>query len=245
MHEVNFHRPMMLFHIIVIICSLIFIAGVFINLKIIFSGRKNIDSTKTISTIINSIIFDSLLQIPLIKLSPFRWLTHMLIFWGFTGLFVGTTRLFIYTDIIRSDWVVYGQDIACDISGIMLLTGILFATARRIFVRNNYILNEFEDGIMLALLFVLGVSGFLTEGARIALTPGGVNEASFVGIWLAGLMEGISSRSGTVIWTVHALSSALFIAYIPFSKMWHAFTAPAVLAANPVKLQGGAKNEKN
>lgn len=236
MHEANFYKPMLLFHIVVTICSVIFIIGVFFKLRIILSGRAN--PGLKFNSIVYSILRDSLLQIPLLKLSVFRWLTHMLIFWGFIGLFIGTTRLFIYTDIIKNDWVIWGQDIACDVSGVMLLAGVIFAFFRRIISKTSASLTEFEDGAMLFILFILGASGFLVEGARIALTDGIANEGAFFGIWLADFMKGISPQTATVIWTVHSLASALFIAFIPFSKLWHTFTAPAILSMNPPKYKG-------
>jgi len=236
MHDANFYKPMFLFHVIVTICSIIFIAGVFFNLKIILSGRPN--TGPKFNSIIRSILRDSLLQIPLLKLSVFRWITHMLIFWGFIGLFIGTTRLFIYTDIYSHKWIIWGQDMACDISGIMLIAGIIFAFFRRTFSKSPVNLTEFEDGIMLFILFILGVTGFLVEGARIALTQGTVSEQSFLGIWLANFLKGISPVTATVFWTVHALASAFFIAYIPFSKLWHTFTAPITLSMNPEKYKG-------
>ncbi len=237
MPEVNFYKPMLLFYIIVFICSVIFFIGVFFNLKIILSGKRSNPGVK-LNSLIYSVLRDSLLQIPLFKLSIFRWFNHMLIFWGFIGLFVGTTRLFIYTDILRSDWVLWGQDIACDISGLMLFMGITFAFLRRLLSRSPSLLTEFEDATLLIFLLFLDVSGFLVEGARIALAQEVVNGGSFLGIWLGNFMKGISPPAATALWTVHSLASAVFIAYLPFSKLWHAFTAPAVLAMNPEKYKG-------
>lgn len=237
MLEPNFYKPMLLFHIVVSICSLIFIVGVFLKLKIVFSGRASNPGLKTHS-ILRSLLRDSLFQIPLLKLSFYRWITHMFIFWGFTGLFIGTTRLFIYTDIWKNEMVLFGQDISCDISGIMLFAGVVLAFFRRLFLRNVSTLTEFEDATLLIFLLILDVSGFLVEGARIALTHGNIEEQSFVGIWLSVFMKGISPLTATVLWTLHSLASALFIAYVPFSKLWHTFTAPAVLAMNPEKYPG-------
>jgi nitrate reductase gamma subunit len=162
----------------------------------------------------------------------------MLIFWGFVGLFIGTTRLFIYTDILKYEWILWGQDFACDLSGIMLILGIIFAFFRRIISKTPASLTELEDGVMLLILFILGASGFLVEGARIALTDGQVNESAFFGIWIANFLKGIKPSTATLFWTVHSLASALFIAYIPFSKLWHTFTAPATLSMNPEKFRG-------
>lgn len=237
MHETNFYKPMLLFHIVVFICSLIFILGVFLKLRIVLRGRSSNPGPEA-DSIMRSILRDSLLQIPLLKLSVYRWITHMFIFWGFVGLLIGTTRLFIYTDIWKNELILLAQDISCDIAGIMLFAGIILAFFRRFFLRNGSTLTEFEDATLLIFLLILDVSGFLVEGARITLTSGNIQEQSFVGIWLSGLMKGITPTTATILWTVHSITSALFIAYIPFSKLWHTFTAPAVLAMNPEKYPG-------
>lgn len=235
MHEVNFYKPMLLFHIVVTLCSIVFAFGIYINLKIILAGRRGRKFQNNPEQILSFLIKDIIFQIPILKLSFFRWIIHHLIFWGFVGLFIGTTRLFIYTDILRNDLVLLGQDIACDIAGIMLLAGIVLAFLRRAFSRSPSVLTEFEDWTLLVILLILDLSGFLTESARIALSQGGATERSFAGIWLAKYLSWISPTTATVIWTIHALASALFIAYIPFSKFWHVFTAPSALALNPEK----------
>lgn len=237
MHEANFYKPMLLFHIVVLISSLIFVAGMLINLKIILSGKKS-NPGINLKSFVYSFFRDSLLQLPLLKLSAYRWFIHMLIFWGFIGLFIGTTRLFIYTDILSKDWVLFGQDLCCDIAGLMLFAGIIFAFLRRVISKGDSTLTEFEDTALLLFLLILDVSGFFVEAARIALTEGPHNEGAFFGMWLATFMNGISQGTATFIWTFHGLASALFIAYIPFSKLLHTFTAPAILSMNPEKYKG-------
>ncbi len=76
--------------------------------------------------------------------------------------------------------------------------------------------------------------GFVTEAARLALTgwPEGSGYA-FLGYPLSRVIAGawLTGAYG-FLWYLHAALTAAFVAYLPFSRMFHILLAPVVLAVN-------------
>ncbi|MCK9905288.1 (Fe-S)-binding protein, partial [Frankia sp. Cpl3] len=89
------------------------------------------------------------------------------------------------------------------------------------------------DYAMLILLFVIGISGFLIEAVRLAVTTPEHGGWSFVGYSLALLLQtigvGASPSSETLyllLWVGHMLLALGLIGLIPFTKLIHVLLAP-------------------
>jgi nitrate reductase gamma subunit len=84
------------------------------------------------------------------------------------------------------------------------------------------------------LLGCIIITGFVAEGARIAMTgnpPG--SQYAFIGFYISkGLRDFNLNEIYSYLWYIHAVISAIFIAYIPFSRMFHIFIAPLSLLLN-------------
>ena len=84
------------------------------------------------------------------------------------------------------------------------------------------------------------VIGFVLEGMRLAMTgslPGACY--AFVGCALSALFSdptGLTQIYGYV-WYLHAVLTGIFVAYLPFSRMFHIIMGPLVLAMNAVSEQ--------
>jgi nitrate reductase gamma subunit len=82
-----------------------------------------------------------------------------------------------------------------------------------------------------ALLGGIIISGFIVEGARIAMTgsPEG-SQFAFIGYGISLLMSGYHLNGlYAYLWYLHAIMTAIFIAILPFTGMFHVFTAPLSL----------------
>jgi Fe-S oxidoreductase/nitrate reductase gamma subunit len=143
-------------------------------------------------------------------------LTHALIMWGFTALFIGTAILTVDEDIlgvVKPEWQFFHGDfylwysVILDVLGVGFLAGLLVMAVRRGFARPaalDYARVDVPEGetrrggfvrgdwIFLGLLFFIGVTGYLLEGFRIAGTGFSEFERwSPVGWWLAGVLGGM------------------------------------------------------
>jgi Fe-S oxidoreductase/nitrate reductase gamma subunit len=161
---------------------------------------------------------------------------HSLIYFPFLVLFAVTIVLevdhqlpesakFLHGDIYR------GYSLVGDLAGALFLVGIIWAGFRR-YVQKPYrirIKTRPEDHAILGMFFLLGVTGFLTEGARIALDGRPEFERwSFIGWPLSGVFDNLSGLSAwhQVFWVVHVLGFAAFLVLLPTTKLRHMFTSP-------------------
>jgi Fe-S oxidoreductase/nitrate reductase gamma subunit len=166
---------------------------------------------------------------------------HGLFFWSFFLLFIGTCLIFLqadFTDLLFGIKFLKGPfyllfSVVLDLAGliaILMLAGLL---VRRYFVRPEGLEIKKEDAFVHGLLFAILISGFVIEGARMAVTELGTPLAiwSPVGLVFAKGMSGMTSESlrlvHVYIWWFHLLLVMVFIGSIPFTKFRHIFTTSA------------------
>jgi nitrate reductase gamma subunit len=91
-----------------------------------------------------------------------------------------------------------------------------------------------QDRLALGLIGGIVVIGFVLEGMRMAMTghPPGSGFA-FVGYIFSLLFGGSSTVNDYgYVWYLHAILTGAFIAYLPFSRLFHIIAAPIVLLMN-------------
>lgn len=202
--------------------------------------------SKKIGAILRSLFLDVLLQRRLYKQSPKRWLIHGLIFyafafrfvWGLTGL-VGSLWKPEWTWV----WPMLDKNspltaFLFDLTGIMMILGVLFAYFRGSKQRSDEVPDlPRQDVLALGLIAAIVIVGFILEGMRIAMTgfPEGSSYA-FKGYSISRLFFTAASLTGVYgyVWYVHAVLTGAFIAYLPFSKLLHIIISPFVLMGNAV-----------
>jgi nitrate reductase gamma subunit len=201
--------------------------------------RESLDQAALRRTLVNEVI----LHRTLFSVSPFRWVRHQLMFWGF-GLMIlvelGAVALreafpaFGWTDI----WHQPGHplrlafDFAYEFTGLMIVAGCAFALIFRV-VAGQGVERKYADTPTVLFLLIVGLTGFLVEGARMALQAGAPGESvSFVGLAVAAVMRGVSPTWYDSLWIVHALAACALIAYIPFYRMIHICATPVGRIAN-------------
>ena len=101
------------------------------------------------------------------------------------------------------------------------------------------------DAAILWLLLLIGVTGFLVEGLRIAFSfPPFEQHVSFVAWILARGMAGLGLEGEAVrpwhlgLWWVHMVAVFGFLAIIPYTKLLHVAVAPLNIALAPEPRSG-------
>jgi hypothetical protein len=147
--------------------------------------------------------------------------------WDVTHLFFGFQFL---TDgfYVVYEWVL-------DIFGLLLVVGLGMAIYRRYVLRPARLQNPrtaliIDDAYILTMLVLIAISGYLTEGLRIAVTQPAWAAWSPVGNAIASLFlaAGDPTNQGLhlAIWSFHILTSFVLIASLPFTKLFHILAVP-------------------
>jgi Fe-S oxidoreductase/nitrate reductase gamma subunit len=181
-------------------------------------------------------VLNGLLQKAVLE-NRYAGVMHLAIFWGFTVLLIGTIILIFVIDFglhFFTGRFYLGFSFIMEIGGLALLLGVLLAAVRRYVRRPATLERRWYDHYPLIMLFVIGITGFLMEGARIyaAGLPEYERVASFVGYGLARGFATIASPEGFAtfyryVWIFHMLITLGFIGLLGFTKFLHVFTAPA------------------
>lgn len=164
---------------------------------------------------------------------------HLAISLGFFLLFLGTVIVSIDYDIwgliFRQESFLKGSfylyfSLILDIAGVLAIIGIVVAILRRYVQKPTRLDNRLDDAVLLfGLLFII-IGGYLVEGSRIAASHPSWAIWSPVGLWISGLFSGLSTDQirwwHMISWWVHVVTSFGFIAYIPFSKLFHIISSP-------------------
>ncbi len=241
-----------------IIALLVFIVG-FINLLLIwFSGRPRKEnktsapafSVTRIFKIIEIIFFDVLLQRRLFNISRIRWFIHGLIFypillrfmWGVVSLLSSLWFKEWPGAIIMLDKNHPITALLFDATGIMVIIGVILMIIRS---KLDGAGNKPEglparDWPAYGLLTGIFVAGFVLEGMRISMTGvAGGGEYAFLGYAISKLFGNmVLNNIYAYFWYVHAILTAVFVAYLPFSRMLHLIIAPISLAVKACSKTG-------
>ncbi len=165
---------------------------------------------------------------------------HAIMFWGFLALFMGTALATIDYDIalplfgyklLKGDFYLVYETVL-DLFGVFFVIGLGMAVWRRFVVRPHHVDPTARLAAVLALLFVINVTGFIMEAARLAVVQPAWARWSPVGYALgqamlaAGMSEGALRATHLAVWLFHAVLALGFIAVIPYSYFIHLLTTP-------------------
>jgi len=233
-----------LLYILTVFTIMIFLIGIYANIYLWRKGKApSLHHKLSYSAIIKALILDAFLQAQLFKQSLLRWVMHLCIFWGFLGLLAHTTFLaimshFVPQNLSFTQFIFLGPgkrflDVWGDLWGIILFIGIVIALLRRYIFVAEQLDTISSDTTTILFLLAIVISGFFSEAQRLAAVSfEPYMRYSFIGNPLASLIRSMPSLSYDYISTVwvHTLISIIFLSYIPFSKMWHAFVSPVEIA---------------
>ena len=177
---------------------------------------------------------------------------HSLIYYGFLILFLGTVTLEIDHLLpvgfkFLQGSVYMGYSAILDLAAIAFLAGLGLAIVGR-YLKPSWRLRSKtrpEDALILGVLVIIGLSGLLTEAARISLAGRPDHEVwSFVGYPLSNLFEQVSASGWhRTFWIIHAATFVLFLVILPLTKLRHIVTSPADLFLSPRERPKGAMRE--
>jgi Fe-S oxidoreductase/nitrate reductase gamma subunit len=165
---------------------------------------------------------------------------HATMFWGFLALFMGTVLATIDYDITLPFFGVkllrgafyLAYETVLDLFGLFFVIGLGMAVWRRFVVRPQRLDPTAPFAGALALLFVINVTGFVMEAARLAAVKPDWGPWSPVGWALAQVMLGAGMSEPALrgthlgVWLFHAALSLAFVAVVPYSYFMHFITTP-------------------
>lgn len=178
---------------------------------------------------------------------------HFTIFWGMFVLALGTALATIDWDIthlffgfqILTGWVYIAFELTLDILGLLVIVGLGMAIYRRYVMRPARLQNvptsdptlenvsyavARDDAYVLTMLTFIVLSGYLTEGLRIAVTEPDWAAWSPVGRLIAAgflsLGDPTNQTLHLVVWSLHILTAFGILASLPFTKLFHIVSTP-------------------
>ncbi|MBM3458018.1 MAG: 4Fe-4S dicluster domain-containing protein [Armatimonadetes bacterium] len=164
---------------------------------------------------------------------------HLCLFSGFLVLAVGTTLLFFADKgpvYFHRGWYYLVYEAVMDLFGLVFVIGCGLALYRRLTCRPPSLGHNRTDLPFLTLFLAVGLTGFLLEGTRIALSAPSPEIArwSFVGSGVGrGLRAaGLESLYLPVWWLHVALITALFALW-PHTRLIHALTGTLHILLRP------------
>ena len=228
----------------------VFFYGAYRRLRRYRLGRPDTEERLTLKSLSRAAA-DIVFNRAIFRGDGFAGLAHLLVFWGFGGLFIATLIVLVENDLVRiliPAWSFLKGDFylgfswAADLFGLLLLAGLVMLALRRWLFRPpqfDYAPREEaanfpsplsmvrEDRLLLLLLLAVVIGGFAAEAFRIRATQLAFERVSFVGWglsqWLAGLGVSRQMAEGTAryTWFFHALTALALVACIPYTKAWH------------------------
>ncbi|UCE18421.1 MAG: 4Fe-4S dicluster domain-containing protein [Gemmatimonadota bacterium] len=157
-------------------------------------------------------------------------LMHLFLFYGFVIPFLVVILFQLFFSLPPPFGNIFSLILDC--VGFLGLVGIIIAFIRRYIQKPTRLESTPQDAIGLALISCILLFGFLVEGFRMGslVTPASV--WSPVGSVVAGVFHGLGlsrllhATLHGVVWRIHFLLILGFIAYIPYSKLFHILVSP-------------------
>ena len=174
---------------------------------------------------------------------PAAGVMHSMIYFGFLVLFIATVLLEVDHQMPDSLKFLHGRTyeayaFVADLFGLVFIGGILWAFVRR-YAQRPYrirIKTKPEHLVILCTFLLIGVSGFVVEGFRIAALRdelgAGANfeKWSFVGWALSSIVDGWSTSTLLDLhrwaWTTHVIAFLGFLVILPTTMLRHMITSP-------------------
>jgi len=206
----------------------------------IYKQGQTLNRTDQLPLRITAMIKNVLLQSKVLSVRG-PGVAHALFFWGFFILFLGTclivlqadfTDLFFGVKFLKGSFYLFFS-LILDIAGLISILMLIGLLVRRYVVRPAGLENKKDDIIMHGLLLAILITGFLIEGARMAVTEMGTTLSAWspVGLWVAKALSSMGEPAvrglHSNLWWLHLLMVIAFIAIIPFTKLRHIFTTSA------------------
>jgi Fe-S oxidoreductase/nitrate reductase gamma subunit len=174
-------------------------------------------------------------------------LPHAGLFFGFVVLFIGTCIVMVekylgYPVLSTPSYFYWAYTFILNLFGALAMIGMLFLAFRRYVLRPKHLDNKVEDALIIGLILSILITGHLLQALRLAAEKPWWAPWSFVSYPLARLfwessVENLKSAHA-VVWLIHLGSMLLWLALIPFTKMWHLFAGVLAVGFNTTRHRG-------
>lgn len=229
-----------LIYLIMFIPISFFLYGIYRRLEVWMLAKGLIDRNDKLDQRFISLLKYTLTQ-RLVLRKPLAGWSHFLLFWGFIVLLIATASFALwdktgFPPLVGNVYI--GFSALVDIMGFLALIAIGVLAYIR-YIQKPGRLNDTKplDGWILLLIAVILFTGYIVEGLRIAgqimlsTTLAQIayeRIASPIGWLFAMMFTGLSLDSvlfwHRFNWWFHMAVSFLFIAIVPYTKLWHIFT---------------------
>ena len=203
------------------------------TLGTVFSAR--------LGRLLRVLVWDGAIHPTLFREHKLRWVAHSCVFGGIVLLTVLSFFSFISVDILipilRMDnlftSIFANKDHALtaflnEFGGLVVLLGLVIVIVRRYVIRELEMRTRMVDTEIIFFLMVIMVSGYMAEICRLSYEFEELPRSAayaFMGYPIASLVRAAPLPWGDLhdwLFLFHALFSSIVIAYIPFSKFFHA-----------------------
>src|SRR5262249_60253258 len=143
----------------------------------------------------------------------------------------GLPPLLLAVKILRGSFYLFYETVL-DLFGLFFVIGLGMSVWRRFVVRPHRVDPTTRFARVLALLFVINLTGFVMEACRLAVTQvwwapwSPVGWALGQGMLATGMSESALRGTHLIVWLGHAVLALFFIAVIPYSYFLHLLTTP-------------------
>lgn len=213
------------------------------SLATIFSAR--------LGALVKALIWDGAIHPTLFREHKLRWAAHFCVFGGIVLLAIlsglSAVSVDIMIPILKMDnlftSIFANKDhpitaFLNEFGGLVVMVGLMIVIVRRYVIRELDMRTRMVDTEIILLLVVIMVSGYLAEICRLAFEFGELPPAAvwaFIGYPIASLVRTAPLPWGEMhdwLFLFHALFSSVVIAYIPFSKFFHAVAGAVIATVN-------------
>ena len=224
---------------LLLVALIIFAIGFLKRIKVYRLGQP-LDRTDQRGERIKHLLETVLLQTKVFRV-PGPGTAHALFFWSFFVLVIGTSLIVVqadFTDLLFNIKFLKGTfyklfSLTLDLAGLIALLMLGGLLVRRYLQRPEGLITKGDDALMHFLLVAILITGFVIEGARMAVTEMGTPLAGWspVGLGVATVLSGMEEAGlrtlHSTLWWVHLVLALGFIAVIPYSKFRHIVTTSA------------------
>ncbi len=227
-------------YLFVLVFAVIFAYGVYRRYQLWRLGKaderfRDFWRWNTLRPRVKTVIVDGLAQVRFFR-DAYPGIMHFAIFWGFVVLFIGTIFVagqadFGINTLFGTFYLIFSMTL--NVFGVVAVAGVLMAIWRRYVTRPSRLDNTLDDAVILWGLLVVLVSGYILQGLRIAATNDPWTAWEPVGNLVAQLFLATGASVGgmelwhRLLWWFHMFLGAGFVAYLPYSKLFHIGASPA------------------
>lgn len=183
---------------------------------------------------LKGVLVDAILQAKVLKDRP-AGLMHLAMYAGMIVLLAATAITAadadLGLDLVHGGLYLYFLSFATDIAGLLFCIGMAWALVRRVAVKRVAADTSTSDLVILAVLLLVGISGFVIEGLRIVGTDDVWRAWSPIGNLFAMMFAGLDAQqiavAHRVLWWSHMVAAFAILGTWTYTKLVHVLLVPA------------------